>query len=241
MTRPNRFQTILAWATLAHAVVFLLYWLGNFLFKADVNDFLTKTIGARQDYVRILLVVYAVVGLWSAARLALLYMGIRHRLAGVTAWLYGVLAVLFIVFFYASFAMLFRQDPTQIARLGQMLVFERLALDVLLVIAAAVICALAADAWKKRLAPPRRWMTALLLASFLPVWAGLGAFPPASVSSGEIPPKPRLIAHRGAAMLAPENTIAAMQRALDEGVYGVETDIRISKDGVLFLMHDATL
>jgi glycerophosphoryl diester phosphodiesterase len=56
------------------------------------------------------------------------------------------------------------------------------------------------------------------------------------------PPAPiRVIGHRGAAGHAPENTIAAFDLALAMGVHGVETDIRATRDGVLVLLHDATV
>ncbi|MFX1567894.1 MAG: glycerophosphodiester phosphodiesterase family protein [Promethearchaeota archaeon] len=65
---------------------------------------------------------------------------------------------------------------------------------------------------------------------------------PSNVISGNLPPKPDLIVHRGASSLAPENTIEAGIAALDyNNVVGWEVDIRISFDGVPFLMHDETL
>jgi glycerophosphoinositol inositolphosphodiesterase len=41
-------------------------------------------------------------------------------------------------------------------------------------------------------------------------------------------------------MLAPENTIASANLAVELGVYGLETDIHISSDGRPFLLHDDT-
>lgn len=52
---------------------------------------------------------------------------------------------------------------------------------------------------------------------------------------------PVLIGHRGAAALAPENTLAAISAGIDRGVDMVEIDIQQSADGVLVLMHDATV
>jgi glycerophosphoryl diester phosphodiesterase len=52
---------------------------------------------------------------------------------------------------------------------------------------------------------------------------------------------PLIIAHRGASAVAPENTIAAFRKALDAGADGVEFDVRLSKDGVPVVIHDATL
>ena len=52
---------------------------------------------------------------------------------------------------------------------------------------------------------------------------------------------PLIIAHRGASALAPENTLAAFRRAIDDGAEGIEFDVRVSKDGVAFVHHDGTL
>ncbi len=49
------------------------------------------------------------------------------------------------------------------------------------------------------------------------------------------------IAHRGARSLAPENTLAAAEKALDTGAYAWEVDVQVSRDGHLVLTHDATL
>ena len=47
-------------------------------------------------------------------------------------------------------------------------------------------------------------------------------------------------AHRGWCAAYPENTLLAFQKALELGVDQIETDIRITKDGELVLIHDAT-
>lgn len=52
---------------------------------------------------------------------------------------------------------------------------------------------------------------------------------------------PRLIAHRGGARTAPENTLAAIKLAAANGADGVEIDVRVTSDGTPVLMHDATL
>ena len=49
-----------------------------------------------------------------------------------------------------------------------------------------------------------------------------------------------IIAHRGASHDAPENTIAAFSMAWQQGADGIEGDFRLSKDGKIFCMHDAT-
>jgi glycerophosphoryl diester phosphodiesterase len=41
--------------------------------------------------------------------------------------------------------------------------------------------------------------------------------------------------------VAPENTLAAFGRALDDGADGIELDVRLARDGVPVVIHDATL
>jgi glycerophosphoryl diester phosphodiesterase len=48
-----------------------------------------------------------------------------------------------------------------------------------------------------------------------------------------------VLAHRGANRLAPENTVAAMTRAVELGADGVELDVHRSADGHLVVRHDA--
>lgn len=50
-----------------------------------------------------------------------------------------------------------------------------------------------------------------------------------------------IIAHKGAAGQAPENTIAAFQKALDLGVDMIELDVRHTKDEEIIVFHDQTL
>jgi len=52
---------------------------------------------------------------------------------------------------------------------------------------------------------------------------------------------PVVIGHRGAAALAPENTLAGFRAAAAAGARWVEFDVKLSADGVAVLMHDATL
>jgi glycerophosphoryl diester phosphodiesterase len=58
---------------------------------------------------------------------------------------------------------------------------------------------------------------------------------------GPITKSPLIIGHRGAAAVAPENTLASFARALNDGADGIEFDVRLSRDGVPVIIHDATL
>lgn len=48
-------------------------------------------------------------------------------------------------------------------------------------------------------------------------------------------------AHRGASAVCPENTMSAFVRSLELGATGIETDVQLSKDGQMVLIHDETL
>jgi glycerophosphoryl diester phosphodiesterase len=50
-----------------------------------------------------------------------------------------------------------------------------------------------------------------------------------------------IIGHRGASAAAPENTLAAFERAMADGADGVEFDVQLARDGVPVVIHDATL
>ena len=52
---------------------------------------------------------------------------------------------------------------------------------------------------------------------------------------------PWVIAHRGASAAAPENTMAAFRKAAAMGAECIETDLHLSRDGRLVVMHDPTL
>ena len=54
-------------------------------------------------------------------------------------------------------------------------------------------------------------------------------------------PWPAFIAHRAGGRLAPENTLAALRMGARKGFRMVEYDVKLSQDGVLFLMHDDTV
>jgi glycerophosphoryl diester phosphodiesterase len=50
-----------------------------------------------------------------------------------------------------------------------------------------------------------------------------------------------LFAHRGGSFEFEENTLAAFQGSYEKGLRGFETDVRMTKDGQLVILHDDTL
>ncbi|MDE2030139.1 MAG: glycerophosphoryl diester phosphodiesterase, partial [Alphaproteobacteria bacterium] len=53
--------------------------------------------------------------------------------------------------------------------------------------------------------------------------------------------RPPVIAHRGARARAPENTMAAFEAAREDGAAWIETDVKLTADGVPVLIHDDLL
>lgn len=239
------FRTILPWVALIHVGLFLIFWLTNGLFYAQTNDYLTEKIGTRLDFIRICLLAAAGLALWSAARLVLERLGVSHRLALLTTVLYGFCSLTFVAFFYGSFRLLFHESASQLPRIGQLILYFRIILDVLILVVVVLLSSLwlrrfihfqPAAGWNEYL-----WSAAPIIGLLLLIWVTALIFPPGSVYRGELPKKPLLIAHRGASFLAPENTLASAELAASLGVYGLETDLHISLDGFPFLMHDETL
>jgi glycerophosphoryl diester phosphodiesterase len=54
-------------------------------------------------------------------------------------------------------------------------------------------------------------------------------------------PYPRVLAHRGGGILAPENTLAGLRCGLAHGFRAIEYDVMLARDGVPVVMHDPFL
>ncbi|MGN1163408.1 MAG: glycerophosphodiester phosphodiesterase, partial [Candidatus Ornithospirochaeta sp.] len=48
-------------------------------------------------------------------------------------------------------------------------------------------------------------------------------------------------AHRGFSHIYPENTMLAFEKAYEEGADGIETDVHLTKDGKVVIIHDENL
>jgi glycerophosphoryl diester phosphodiesterase len=80
---------------------------------------------------------------------------------------------------------------------------------------------------------------AVLCALSLPFLCATGS-PQSRINSASdrSPSRPLIIAHRGGALEFTENTIPAFERALRLGSDGIETDLRLTRDGVVVIYHD---
>lgn len=63
----------------------------------------------------------------------------------------------------------------------------------------------------------------------------------AAVRSVRLEDHTEIMAHRGASAAAPENTLAAIERAIADGADWVEVDVQESRDGVVLVVHDSDL
>ncbi|MFF5157132.1 glycerophosphodiester phosphodiesterase [Streptomyces sp. NPDC000348] len=66
-------------------------------------------------------------------------------------------------------------------------------------------------------------------------------FPLSPARAAENSARPLVIAHRGASAYAPENTLAAVDKAAALGVDWVENDVQRTRDGELVVLHDDSL
>jgi glycerophosphoryl diester phosphodiesterase len=78
------------------------------------------------------------------------------------------------------------------------------------------------------------FLSFLIIINFFP-------FASAGQSFGSGNKKPIVIAHRGASGIAPENTLAAVKKAMDAGADIIEIDVHLTQDRQLVVMHDETV
>ncbi len=237
-----------AMISLIHSLFFLVYGFALGGFRGMVDEFLAGVIGFALPYVTIVMILTAILFLLTLFR----FFGLRTAVKkgswhpAIPDVFFFIAWPLFLTGFYAAFIVIFQQDPSQRGVVRYLLDLTRLVGDPLLFLVAAV--------WLRKLiltlrsgmvGAQRRWPwtvgITLVLMALVGLWLIPALFPPSWAYHGDMPTKPALIAHRGASMLAPENTLASAELAAVHQALGFETDVRISLDGVPFLMHDETL
>lgn len=88
----------------------------------------------------------------------------------------------------------------------------------------------------------KRWGDARVAVMLVFVWAcQAAAGTPAAEDVRVDGPRPLVIGHRGAAGLAPENTLTAIRQAIALGVDAVEMDLQLTADGQVVVYHDFRL
>jgi len=79
------------------------------------------------------------------------------------------------------------------------------------------------------------WMTLWIVLALLTIHYALG------FAAAPLKTPPQVIAHRGGPAYQPENTLAAYERAMADGVDYIEFDVQMTKDGCLVVIHDESV
>ena len=233
---------------LLHSIFYFVYWLAIGNTRGDVDQFIAGLLNFEFPYITIVLVLTALFGVWSLLR----FVGLRLALSKgewkptIINWVYFGISIFFLVLFYLSFVLILRDNPSQQGVINQLLNLMRLGSDpFLFLISALWLRRMILHLRKRSMPATQKWPWSigivLVLISLVGLWLLPALFPPNWAYQGDLPAKPALIAHRGASMLSPENTLASAKLAAEYQAFGFESDVRISYDGVPFLMHDETL
>ena len=190
----SRFWTrVLPWIAQVHSVLFVLFWLTNPLFYDSVNTYLIGKIGMRLDYVSICLIFALLV----ASGTFLVLVSRRQKVKRGWAALVAALSVFFVVFFYGSFFVLFKQDPAQPVRLWRMLRYNGLYFyGLLLAVFVLLFVAFFQPFMKKFKGTGKAGAAHVIIDSILLfglLWSAGLWVPPTSVVRGELPDKPLII------------------------------------------------
>ncbi len=230
-----------------HALFFIVYWFSVGNFRQSVDQFISEIIHFEFIYIFLVMILTTAIGLWSLVRIVKLSIIFRKHqwTPGVKHWLYISTGIIFIGLFYGSFYFILKENPSQRGVLFHLFNLIRLGSDPLLFLLAGVGLQRLILYLRRKSAIDRRkllWRTGVIgaLVLMIGLWLLPAIFPPNWAYQSDLPAKPALIAHRGASMLVPENTLAAIETAAVNQAFGFETDLRISLDGVPFLMHDDT-
>lgn len=232
---------------LIHIVFFVIYWIANAAQIPSVDGFIKGILKLGVPYVIIIVSLSALLGVWSILRMIHLEYQLKKNNWKKTHanWIYFVLAILFLAIFYGSLITITKMDHSQRGVLFRLLSVVRMLIDPLILF---VVTILLRSVFKKIVksdlsnkAHKNNTIFVVILFVFLAAWILPFIFLPQYIYFGKLPEKPKLLAHRGASMLAPENTLSAIKIADDFDAFAFESDVRVSVDGIPFLMHDDTL
>ena len=242
-----RTHVVLAIILLLHSILFLIYWFAVPDFRMEIDQLISARIGWELPYSIIFMSLTILLFLWSLVRAVKFGFALRREnwKPTIKNWLFFAIWLLFLVIFYGSFWLILRANVSQRGVVLHLLNIIRLFSDALILLIVAIIL------WRlikwveaKFSNDTRKWplRVAVILAVLLliGVWLVPVLFPPNWAYRGALPTKPAVIADGGAAMLAPENTLAAVELAGVHDAFGFETTVRISSDGAPFLMRDET-
>ncbi len=231
---------------LIHVAFFLIYWILNPSLAATTNSYLFNLTHLKIPYVAIILSLFCLVGIWAIVIILSSLKNVSRPLKKTRGRrrAFVCVAIVFLVIFYAVLFIITRLDQSQVSVLMRILDLVRIVTDTALLIFLAILVNIVFTRLLKtnhRLSNKQMPIVVILTLVFAIAWVLPLIFRPAWVYQGEIPAKPKILAHRGASMISPENTLVSLDLAAENGAYGFESDLRTSKDGKQFLMHDDTM
>ncbi len=225
-------------------LIFHIYW-------GDINLIVSDYIGFDINLVFIIVVIILLPLIYGAAIIHLHFRNIKKNNELKPCILNKILPIVLIFIYSSLFALLFDSLEQYSRLIPQVIEFYSIFLTIslsLLLILGLYPLIKSIPQWKNYLSNrilnaeiKSKVILGLLIMGYFFAFASPLLFIPSNVIFGDLPPKPNIMAHRGASHLAPENTIVAGEVAVEHGAVGWEVDIRISVDGELFLMHDDTL
>jgi len=217
----------------------------------EFNDFLSDTLGFSANYALIIILIFCIPLIYSIFFLIRNVIYIRRNDKTDPTLINKILSILLFVITIAlliTLILLFGEDSVIIVQLLEyysMFLFAVIIISLLVLLYPLIpeIIKLIKKPVEPLFKPKARKYSFLSFFFLFYIWILIMPviFPPTNVIKGELPPKPLIIAHRGAAHYAPENTLAAGIYTSNIQAAGWEMDIKISYDGIPFLMHDDTL
>ncbi|XP_070538191.1 glycerophosphodiester phosphodiesterase domain-containing protein 5-like isoform X2 [Ptychodera flava] len=234
------FFTVLAFSFM---VFWLYFWLVVRNDWDDINWFLYDNLGFWFDWFFLFLILTCIVFSYAVI---LMVLALCHIIAGQEIylhWSHKVLVVLILLASTATIIIFCEVYPEEwvLVRLS-LLVFAPF-LQMFAVVLLTALTWLIAGAWAKL---RKIFVKVNCLIIYVAILVFLYLCPllmnsPCIANFENLPEKPLLVGHRGAMEIAPENTLISFQKAVENKVHGFESDVRISADGVPFLLHDETL
>lgn len=233
-------------------LIFIMSFLSLFIFEmiilaidplwAEFNQYLGDFIGSHANYILFFLIIIGFPLVYSAIILIINVkrMISTNRISPHIA--HKILSIISIVVFNALLfimIVLFGEEAAIVFQLFEnisFLFFLGVAISIIILLDPAITLIKSSITKLKSL---------LILGCFIATYGFIFSLPffyiPANIIDSPLPPKPGVVAHRGASHLAPENTIKAAEVAIEYKVIGWESDVLISYDGIPFLMHDRSL
>jgi glycerophosphoryl diester phosphodiesterase len=217
-------------------LIFQVYW-------GDINLIVSDYVGFDINLVFIIVVIVLLPLIYGAAILHVHFKNIKKH-NEIKPCILNIILPIVLMFIYSSLFALLLLELEQYSRLiPQVIEFYSIFLTIplsLLLILGLYPLIKSIPQWKTHLSNrilnveiKSKIVLGLLIVGYFFAFVSPILFIPSNVISGDLPPKPNIIAHRGASHLAPV--------AVERGAVGWEVDIRISVDGELFLLHDDTL